>query len=197
MCTRGSIILGNASHLLKCRRTTLVRSYLSIFHSSSRSNHWTHLLLMGYFHHLLSDFELHCRHLRDVCIKWSRLSITVAKYPRRVCEYPPQRLAVYSLMISSPQFPLFTEAMYRDLTPPVASSVLAGIAAFLGIAPFVLFFYGTYLRKHSIVLTRLAKAEEEKEERYSAAAKSRRTSTANVTLNGVKSEDEEKVEDKA
>ena len=89
-------------------------------------------------------------------------------------------------------FPLFSEGMYNNLTPPIASSVLGGIAAFLGIAPFILFFYGTWLRKHSLVLSQLARQEEEKES--CAAAKSRRNSTANNTLYGVKSDDEKKVE---
>lgn len=90
-------------------------------------------------------------------------------------------------------FPLFSEGMYNDLTPPIASTVLGGIAAFLGIAPFILFFYGTYLRKHSLVLSQLARQEEEKES--GAAAKSRRNSTANNTLYGVKSDEEKKVEE--
>jgi len=59
--------------------------------------------------------------------------------------------------------------MYNNLTPPVASSVLGGIALVLGACPFILFFYGEKIRKMSKVVQQLEKDEEEaREERRRA-----------------------------
>jgi hypothetical protein len=50
------------------------------------------------------------------------------------------------------------------LGPPVASSILGGIAAILGICPFVLFRFGAHIRKHSRVAQGLAREDEEERE---------------------------------
>lgn len=57
-------------------------------------------------------------------------------------------------------FGLFAHAMYRNLTPPYASTVLGCIAAALGTAPFVLFFFGKSLRRRSPIYQRLRREEE-------------------------------------
>ncbi|PWN39586.1 MFS general substrate transporter [Ceraceosorus guamensis] len=62
-------------------------------------------------------------------------------------------------------FGLFAHGMYRNLSPPIASTVLACISAFLGIAPFVLFFFGPHLRARSRIHKRLMREEDERREK--------------------------------
>ncbi|CAO1615035.1 unnamed protein product [Parajaminaea phylloscopi] len=54
--------------------------------------------------------------------------------------------------------------MYYGLTPPVASSVTASIAAVLGLTPFILLMYGAKIRAVSPIARALQKEEEEIEE---------------------------------
>ncbi|CAO1638793.1 unnamed protein product [Sympodiomycopsis kandeliae] len=56
--------------------------------------------------------------------------------------------------------PLYTPAMYNNLTPPIATTILASITAVLGVCPFVLIFFGPQIRAKS----RVAKAMEREEE---------------------------------
>ncbi|PWN92706.1 MFS general substrate transporter [Acaromyces ingoldii] len=66
-------------------------------------------------------------------------------------EYASSALASQTLIrtITAGCFPLFTDQMYRGLTPPVASSVLAAIALVLAVFPFVLLRWGPEIRKKS------------------------------------------------
>jgi MFS family permease len=57
-------------------------------------------------------------------------------------------------------FPLFAPAMYHNLEPAIASTILAVIALVLGICPFVLFFYGGKIRSKSKVAKALAEQEQ-------------------------------------
>ncbi|PWN39364.1 MFS general substrate transporter [Ceraceosorus guamensis] len=61
-------------------------------------------------------------------------------------------------------FPLFAPAMYGNLRPPVASSILGAIAAILGLCPFFLLFFGERVRGMSKVARQIAKEEEERQE---------------------------------
>ena len=76
--------------------------------------------------------------------------------PRPACVRP----------LPSRQTLLPTDAVPSDgkLGPPVASSILGGIAAILGICPFVLFRFGAHIRKHSRVAQGLAREDEEERE---------------------------------
>lgn len=62
-------------------------------------------------------------------------------------------------------FVLFAPAMYQNLTPPIASTVLGAIAAVLGICPFMLIAYGAKIRSKSRVARALQQEEEEAEEK--------------------------------
>lgn len=62
-------------------------------------------------------------------------------------------------------FPLFVPAMYHNLTPPIATTVLACIALVLGSCPFVLMAFGARIRAHSRVAKALEKEEMEMEEK--------------------------------
>ncbi|UZJ54037.1 hypothetical protein CBS101457_003357 [Exobasidium rhododendri] len=62
-------------------------------------------------------------------------------------------------------FPLFAPAMYHNLRPPIASTILGIIAAVLGVCPFILFFYGERIRQRSKVAKALAAHEQEIVER--------------------------------
>lgn len=66
-------------------------------------------------------------------------------------EFASSALASQTLIrtITAGVFPLFTDAMYRGLSPPIASSVLGGIALLLGIFPFILLRWGPKIRKRS------------------------------------------------
>lgn len=58
-------------------------------------------------------------------------------------------------------FPLFSQQMYTQLTPKYASTLLACIAALLGVVPFVLLKYGDRIRKHSRAAMALEREEQE------------------------------------
>ncbi|KAJ9479192.1 putative Polyamine transporter 3 (putative) [Pseudozyma hubeiensis] len=58
-------------------------------------------------------------------------------------------------------FPLFSQQMYTQLTPKYASTLLACIAALLGVVPFVLLRYGERIRKHSRAAMELEAEEQE------------------------------------
>jgi hypothetical protein len=62
-------------------------------------------------------------------------------------------------------FPLFAPAMYHNLRPEIASTILGVIAAVLGVCPFFLFFYGERIRARSKVAQALAAHEDETRER--------------------------------
>lgn len=59
-------------------------------------------------------------------------------------------------------FPLFASGMYRNLSPPIASTILGVIAAVLGVCPFMLFFFGGKIRSKSRVAKALAAEEEQR-----------------------------------
>lgn len=63
------------------------------------------------------------------------------------------------------QFAICLAAMYHNLTPPIASTVLGAIAAVLGICPFLLMAYGAKIRSKSRVARALQREEEEIEEK--------------------------------
>lgn len=65
---------------------------------------------------------------------------------------------VFQVLLSA-FFPLFVDGMYRGLGPPVASSVLAGIALLLGSCPFLLLRFGEDLRRRSKVVRQLEQDE--------------------------------------
>jgi multidrug resistance protein len=52
-------------------------------------------------------------------------------------------------------FPLFTEAMFRRLGTPGASSLLGGVSALLTVVPWVLVFFGPRIRKRSRVASEI------------------------------------------
>ncbi|SAM81909.1 related to TPO1-Vacuolar polyamine-H+ antiporter [Ustilago bromivora] len=58
-------------------------------------------------------------------------------------------------------FPLFSQQMYTKLKPKYASTLLACIAALLGVVPFVLLKYGDRIRKHSRAAMALEAEERE------------------------------------
>lgn len=62
-------------------------------------------------------------------------------------------------------FPLFAPAMYNNLTPPIASTILGVISAALGVCPFLLYFFGPAIRKRSRVAQALAREEKAKREK--------------------------------
>lgn len=62
-------------------------------------------------------------------------------------------------------FPLFAPAMYHNLEPAIASTILGAVAAVLGICPFILFFYGATIRSKSKVAKALAEKEQATKER--------------------------------
>lgn len=66
-------------------------------------------------------------------------------------EYASSALASQTLIrtITAGVFPLFTDGMYRNLTPPVASSVLGAVALLLGVFPFILLKWGPAIRRIS------------------------------------------------
>lgn len=59
--------------------------------------------------------------------------------------------------------------MYNNLGPPVASSVLAALAAVLGLTPFILMAFGPKIRSASRVAKALQREEEEAEEQKQVA----------------------------
>ncbi|PWZ02366.1 MFS general substrate transporter [Testicularia cyperi] len=80
--------------------------------------------------------------------------------------YASSALAAQSFLRNtfSSTFPLFSQQMYINLTPKYASTVLAVIAAVLGVVPFVLMRYGGAIRKKSRAAMALEKEEREAQE---------------------------------
>lgn len=54
-----------------------------------------------------------------------------------------------------------SDPIYTSIEPAIASSVLGGIAGLLGLAPFVLYFWGDKLRAMSPVTSQLLRQEDE------------------------------------
>lgn len=97
-------------------------------------------------------------------------------------------------------FPLFSQSMYNQLTPKYASTLLACIAALLGVVPFVLLKYGHRIRKHSRAAMALEREEQEaadflahegEKQKRREARRAARAARAAATEKGVW--DEEKV----
>ena len=66
------------------------------------------------------------------------------------------------LPLASGIFPLFTDAMYRNLGYPQASSLLGGLAFAFSILPFLLMAYGPRIRKKSRVAKQIAWQQEKR-----------------------------------
>ncbi|EST05600.1 Major facilitator superfamily [Kalmanozyma brasiliensis GHG001] len=75
-------------------------------------------------------------------------------------------------------FPLFSQTMYVQLTPKYASTLLACIAALLGVVPFVLLKYGHRIRKHSRAAMALEREEQEAAEFLAHEGEKQRRSEA-------------------
>ncbi|KAN0064882.1 hypothetical protein ACQY0O_001939 [Thecaphora frezii] len=78
-------------------------------------------------------------------------------------KYASSALAAQSFLrnVLAGCFPLFSTSMYYKLSPPIASTVLASLAAALGIVPFVLMRYGGRIRQHSKAAMALRQEEKE------------------------------------
>jgi len=63
--------------------------------------------------------------------------------------------------LAATAFPLFTFVMYERLTPQWASTLIALLASFLGVIPFILFFWGAKIREHSRFAKRVAATVED------------------------------------
>lgn len=71
--------------------------------------------------------------------------------------------------ITAGVFSAISDPVYQEVTPPVATSILGGIAGLFGLAPFVLYLWGDRLRAKSKVTCQLARQEDEKQEAAAAA----------------------------
>lgn len=80
--------------------------------------------------------------------------------------YSSSALAAQSFMrnLMAGTLALAVPSMYYNLGSPAATSVLAGISAFLGLTPFILLAYGSKIRSMSRVYKALQREEEELEE---------------------------------
>lgn len=77
--------------------------------------------------------------------------------------YASSALAAQSFLrnVFACSFPLFSQSMYYKLSPKYASTLLACIAALLGVVPFALLKYGDRIRRHSRAAMALEREEQE------------------------------------